>query len=47
MAASPDGGEAVQPEMAAAAMKEIQLTMYVSAKNLRRERMIISRLSAA
>src|SRR5712691_5348117 len=40
--ASPEGGEAVPPEMTAAAMKKVQLTMYVSKKNFRSDRIIVS-----
>src|SRR6266446_2761007 len=47
IAARPEVGAAVQPEMAAAAAKKIQLTTYVSEKNLRRDRMMLQLVRAA
>jgi hypothetical protein len=41
-AAGPEVGDNVPPEMIAAAAKKVQLTVYVSSKNLRRDRMIAS-----
>ena len=40
--ATPEGGEAVTLEMVAAAIQRDQLTTYVSKKNLKQDRMIVS-----